>query len=183
MITVTERQSARAPEVGFVELLKAVAEVERVEEVDFITSHPKNTSRELFRLMAGSSKIKKHIHLPFQSGSNRILGLMNRGYTREDYLRLSRDYKEITGGSLSTDVIVGYPTESRDDFLQTKDILEEVGFDYAYIFKYSPRPNTRAAALRDDVTKEEKERRHKVLLELQKKISKRSQSHTSQGHM
>ncbi|HEC70042.1 MAG TPA: radical SAM protein, partial [Candidatus Omnitrophica bacterium] len=136
-----------------------------------VTSHPKNTSRQLLELMAKSKKIKKHLHLPFQSGSNRILKLMNRGYTKEDYLNLVKDYKEIVGGTLSTDVIVGFPTETEEDFSETKDVLERVRFKYAYIFKYSPRPNTLALKLEDDVPLKEKERRHKILLDLQKKIS------------
>lgn len=157
--------------VSFVNLLKMVEELEGVEEIDFITSHPKNTSLELFNLMACSSKFRKHLHLPFQSGSNRILELMNRGYTKEAYLRLTDNYKNIVDGTLSTDVIVGYPQETEEDFLETKDVLERVKFKFAYIFKYSPRPNTKASKLTDDVPKEVKERRHKVLLDLQKEIS------------
>ena len=157
--------------VNFVDLLRMVGEVEGLEEIDFVTSHPKNTSPELFELMAKSNKIKKHLHLPFQSGSDRILRLMNRGYTKNDYLKLVSSYKEIVGGTLSTDVIVGFPTETEEDFLQTKEVLEKVRFKYAYIFKYSPRPRTKAQLLGDDVEKREKERRHRILLELQKKIS------------
>jgi len=157
--------------IDFVELLKKVAKVEGIEEINFVTSHPKNTSKELFTLMVKSSKIRKHLHLPFQSGSNRILKLMKRGYTREKFLQLSGDYKKITGGTLSTDVITGFPGESEADFIQTKEILEKAEFRYAYIFKYSPRPGTEAAKLKDDVPKAIKERRHKVLLDLQKDIS------------
>ena len=155
----------------FVELLRMVAGVEGLEEIDFISANPKNTSKELFELMAQRTNIKKHLHLPFQSGSNRILKLMNRGYSREDYLGLVDCYKEIVGGILSTDVIVGFPTESEDDFLQTKDIIERVGFRHAYIFKYSLRPGTVAAKLEDDVPQDVKERRHQTILSLQKKIS------------
>ena len=157
--------------IDFVELLRMIEKIEGVEEIDFVTSHPKNTSPELFELMAKSNKIKKHLHLPFQSGSDRILRLMNRGYTKNDYLKLVSSYKEIVGGTLSTDVIVGFPTETEEDFLQTKEVLEKVRFKYAYIFKYSPRPRTKAQLLGDDVEKREKERRHRILLELQKKIS------------
>ncbi|RKY27977.1 MAG: tRNA (N6-isopentenyl adenosine(37)-C2)-methylthiotransferase MiaB [Candidatus Omnitrophota bacterium] len=157
--------------IDFVELLRMIEKIEGIEEMDFVTSHPKNTSRQLLELMAKSKKIKKHLHLPFQSGSNRILKLMNRGYTKEDYLNLVKDYKEIVGGTLSTDVIVGFPTETEEDFSETKDVLERVRFKYAYIFKYSPRPNTLALKLEDDVPLKEKERRHKILLDLQKKIS------------
>jgi len=156
---------------SFIDLLKKIEEVKGVEEISFVTSHPKNTSVELFKLMAESNKIKKQLHLPFQAGSNRILKLMNRGYTREKYLQLADDYKRITKGVLGTDVIVGFPTESEEDFLQTKDILEKVRFNYAYIFKYSPRPHTKALELKDDVLAKDKAKRHKILLDLQKKIS------------
>ncbi len=156
----------------FVKLLEKITKIEGLKEIDFVTSHPKNTSKELFYLMASSPKIRKHLHLPFQSGSNRILALMNRGYTREFYLNLVKDYKKIVKGSLSTDVIVGFPYEDEEDFNFTKQILEEVRFRYAYIFKYSPRPNTKAYLLGDNIPKREKERRHAILLTLQKEISK-----------
>ena len=122
--------------------------------------------------MAKSSKISKNLHLPFQSGSNRILKLMNRGYTREKYLELVSDYKNIVGGMLSTDVIIGFPTETEEDFEQTKDIIEQVRFRCSYIFKYSPRLKAKSANIKDDVPSEDKSRRHKILLDLQKKISK-----------
>jgi len=125
----------------------------------------------LFTFIASSSKIKKHLHLPFQSGSNRILKLMKRGYTREKYLKLIDSYKKIVGGTVSTDVIVGFPTESDDDFNQTKDILERVRFSHAFIFKYSPRSAAKSFNLVDDVPKEIKIKHHKILLDLQKKIS------------
>ncbi|UCC95951.1 MAG: tRNA (N6-isopentenyl adenosine(37)-C2)-methylthiotransferase MiaB, partial [Candidatus Omnitrophota bacterium] len=157
--------------VTFVDLLKMVEKVEAVGEISFITSQPRNVPAELFEVMASSSKITKHLHLPFQSGSNRILKMMNRGYTKEKYLQLAKDYKRIVKGSLSTDVIVGFPTETKEDFAETKDILERVEFRYAYIFKYSPRPGTGACKLADNVSREIKEKRHKILLDLQKKIS------------
>jgi tRNA-2-methylthio-N6-dimethylallyladenosine synthase len=121
--------------------------------------------------MAKSKKIKKYLHLPFQAGSDRILRLMHRGYTKKEYLALVDDYKKIVGGTIGTDIIVGFPTETEEDFLHTKDILEKVRFMGAYIFKYSPRPGTHAQKLKDDVPREVKEKRHAVLLELQKKIS------------
>jgi tRNA-2-methylthio-N6-dimethylallyladenosine synthase len=140
--------------------------------LDFVTSHPKNTSRELFELMAESDKIKKHLHLPFQSGSNQILKLMGRVYTREDYIELASEYKKITNGTLGTDIIIGFPSETEADFLQTKDLVETVKFKYAFIFKYSPRLKTKAAEMADDVPEKVKSRRHKELLDLQKKISR-----------
>lgn len=163
--------SPQKNEVSFVDLLARVEEIEGLESLDFITSQPRNTSKELFTLIAKSPKIRKHLHLPFQSGSNRILELMNRGYTKEEYLRLVDDYRKIVGGTLSTDVIVGFPAESDEDFNQTKDILEKVKFSHAFIFKYSPRSLAKSVDMTDDVAKEVKVKRHKILLDLQKKIS------------
>ncbi|MFH1503877.1 MAG: tRNA (N6-isopentenyl adenosine(37)-C2)-methylthiotransferase MiaB [Candidatus Omnitrophota bacterium] len=168
---VINPKSEKRKTIDFIDLLREVDKIDRVEEVGFVTSHPRNTSIELFELMAKSQKIKKQLHLPFQSGSNRILKMMNRGYTREKYLQLADDYKKITKGVLGADVIVGFPGETEEDFLRTKDILEKVKFNYAYIFKYSPRPHTKALELEDDVSQKEKERRHKILLDLQKRIS------------
>lgn len=159
-------------DVDFVWLLKMVSEIEGVEEIDFVTSHPKNTSLELFELMAADPKIKKILHLPFQSGSDKILTAMNRGYTRDFYLKLAADYRRITGGKLGTDVIVGFPGETDEDFQATYDLIEQVGFEYSYLFMYSPRPHSTALNLTDDVPKEVKEKRHAKLLELQKKIAK-----------
>ncbi len=157
---------------SFVDLLKMVDEIDGVEAIDFLTPHPKNTSKELFKLMAKSKKIIKYIHLPYQSGSDKILKLMHRGYTRTEYLDLIEDYKTIVGGAIGTDIIVGFPTETDKDFKQTKEVLEKVRFMGAYIFKYSTRPGTAAAKLKDDVGQKVKEKRHNILLELQREISR-----------
>jgi tRNA-2-methylthio-N6-dimethylallyladenosine synthase len=157
--------------INFVELLRKIDKIEGLEELDFVTSHPKNTSQELFRVMAESDKIKNHLHLPFQSGSNRILKLMGRGYTREKYIELANQYKKITKGTLGSDIIIGFPTETEEDFNQTRDLVEKVRFKYAFIFKYSPRLKTKAAEMADNVPEKVKSRRHKELLDLQKEIS------------
>ena len=157
--------------ITFPQLLKSVAQIEGVKELNFITSQPRNTGKELFRIMADFPNIKKHLHLPFQSGSNRILKLMKRGYSREDYLQLTEDYRKIVGGTLSTDIIVGFPTENEKDFQQTYKILEKVRFKNAYIFKYSIRLKAASRKMSDDVTDEEKAKRHKILLDLQKTIA------------
>jgi len=157
--------------VSFVDLLRMVAGVPGLADLDFITAQPKNTSFDLLYFMAESDRVKKHLHLPFQSGSNRILELMSRGYSREDYLTLVQNYKKIVKGTLSTDVIVGFPSESEEDFKQTKDMLEKVKFSHAFIFKYSPRKPAKSFELADDVPKDVKIKRHKILLDLQKKIS------------
>jgi tRNA-2-methylthio-N6-dimethylallyladenosine synthase len=176
---LTGRQASSSPDVtkiNFIELLNMVNNIKDLKEFDFITSHPKDTNTELFKAMAGLDKLKKCLHLPVQSGSNRILQMMNRGYTRELYLDLIQNYRKIVkGGLLSTDVIVGFPTETVEDFHETFDLVKESRFNSAYIFKYSHRPGTQAADLLDDVLREEKERRHKLILDLQKEISKKIQ--------
>ena len=159
---------------NFVELTELVNSVKRLKEFSFITSHPKDTSLELFKAMAELEKLKKHLHLPVQSGADRILKLMQRGYTRKFYLDLADNYRKIVKPAvLTTDIIVGFPSEKEEDFRDTYNLLKEVEFDAAYIFKYSPRPHTQAENLADDVSKQEKERRHQLILKLQKSISNR----------
>jgi tRNA-2-methylthio-N6-dimethylallyladenosine synthase len=160
-------------DTGFVKLLERVNSLAGLKEFGFITSHPKDAGSELFRAMAACAKLKKYLHLPVQSGSDRVLKLMNRGYTAKFYLELADNYRKIVKGSqLTTDIILGFPTETKQDFKDTYGLVKAVEFDAAYIFKYSPRPHTAALKLGDDVPKEEKERRHALILELQKKISK-----------
>jgi len=166
----------RENNVSFIKLLELVNQISGLEEFSFITSHPKDTTFDLFRAMANLKKLKKYLHLPVQSGSDRILKLMNRGYTRKFYLDLIDDYRKIVkDATLTTDIIVGFPTETETDFLKTFDLVKDIEFDAAYIFKYSPRPHTEAERLLDDVDKKEKERRHALILELQKEISRRRQ--------
>jgi tRNA-2-methylthio-N6-dimethylallyladenosine synthase len=122
--------------------------------------------------MEDAQKLKKYLHLPLQSGSDRILTLMNRGYTRKFYLDLVDNYRKIVKDAvLTTDVIVGFPTETEEDFQNTYNLVKNIQFDAAYIFKYSPRPHTEAEKLPDDVARKEKEQRHKIILDLQKGIS------------
>jgi len=163
----------RYEQTDFIKLLERVDLVRGVKEFNFVTSHPKDTSLELFKAMAGLQKLNKYLHLPVQSGSDRILKLMNRGYTCVNYLELVEIYRKIVeDGLLSTDIILGFPTEKEDDFQNTFNLLKRVQFDSAYIFKYSPRPGTKALDLADDVSKAEKERRHALALELQREISR-----------
>ena len=160
--------------IDFVKLLELINKIEGLRQFSFITSHPKDVPAELFKAMASLEKIKKYLHLPVQSGSDRILQLMNRGYTPGFYSDLIQDYrKTVKGGVLTTDVIVGFPSETEKDFQNTCNLVKEAEFDSAYIFKYSPRPHTKAESFSDDVPKEEKERRHQLVLNLQKEISKR----------
>jgi tRNA-2-methylthio-N6-dimethylallyladenosine synthase len=164
-------------QVDFVILLKHVSELEGLKSLSFVTSHPKDTKRDLFELMARQPVIKCYLHLPVQSGSDRILSGMNRGYTAAHYRAIIEDYRSLVyNGLVSTDVIVGFPGETDADFEATRTLMQEVRFDSAYIFKYSPRPHTAALNLKDDVPDKIKKERHAVLLELQRKISKENKS-------
>ncbi len=160
-------------DVDFVELLKQINAIKGLDELSFFTSHPKDTSVKLFEAMRDLEKVKKHLHLPIQSGSDRILKLMNRNYNRNFYLDLVDKYRKIVkGGILSTDIIVGFSAETEEDFKDTYDLVKKVKFNSAYIFKYSPRAYTEAAKFADSISKEEKEKRHAAILDLQRKISK-----------
>ena len=162
-------------DANFARLIGLVNEAKGLKDFSFVTSHPKDTSIELFKVMASLGKLKKYLHLPAQSGSDRILKLMNRGYTQKFYLDLADNYRKIVkGGALSTDIIVGFPTESREDFKETYNLVKDIRFNSAYIFKYSVRPHTQASNIPDDVAREEKEKRHKTILDLQKEISKKN---------
>lgn len=163
-------------EVDFAGLLKKVGAIVGVKKFSFITSHPKDTSVELFEVMRDLGSLKKYLHLPVQAGSDKILKLMNRGYTRKIYLDLINNYRKIVPGAvLTSDIIVGFPGETKEDFCQTYELVRSADFDAAFIFKYSPRPFTEAARFIDDVPREEKERRHQLILDLQKSISKKKE--------
>ena len=159
--------------VDFVNLLDIVSDINGIKDLGFVTSHPKDINFELFDLMAQKKNIRRYLHLPVQSGSNRVLKLMNRKYTRERYFEIIRQYrKSLPGGILATDVIVGFPGETEGNFKDTVDLMKKVKFNFAYIFKYSLRPHTRAEKMVDSVSPETKAKRHKILLDLQRKISK-----------
>ncbi len=159
--------------VDFPELLRKIDKtVGNKIKIDFVTSHPKDAKTDLFKTMASLDSIAKFLHLPLQSGSNKILKKMNRGYTLEKYKKLAKEYRKLVKKSLfSTDFIVGFPGETEKDFKNTLKALKDIQFDAAYIFKYSSRPFTKANEFKDDVPEEEKERRHAMLLEAQRKIS------------
>lgn len=160
-------------DTSFAKLLYEIDRVPGNERVRFMTSHPKDLSDELIFAMRDSSKVCEHLHLPFQAGSTRILKEMNRKYTKEDYLNLVSKVKEnIPGISLTTDIIVGFPGETEEDFLDTLDILEKVRFDSAYTFLYSKRTGTPAAKMEEQVPEEVKKERFQRLLEVQNRISK-----------
>jgi tRNA-2-methylthio-N6-dimethylallyladenosine synthase len=164
--------SYRDGESDFADLMQAVAAVNPGIRVRFTTSHPQDMSDKLIETIAATGNICKYIHLPVQSGSNRILALMNRSYTVEHYLALvEKIRKAIPGVSLSTDIISGFPTETLDDHRATMSLLKEVQFDGAYTFKYSPRENTRAWQMIDDVSEDEKGSRVNEIATLQHEIS------------
>ena len=141
-------------------------------KVNFLTSHPKDASVELFKAIRDLKSVSKILHLPIQSGSDKILKRMNRKYTVAKYKKLVKGFRDIVkNGKVSSDIIVGFPGETQKDFNDTLSIVKELQFDAAYIFKYSPRSITKAGKFRDDVSLEEKEKRHALLLELQRNIS------------
>ncbi|MGA3285832.1 MAG: tRNA (N6-isopentenyl adenosine(37)-C2)-methylthiotransferase MiaB [Bacteroidota bacterium] len=158
----------------FPDLLAAVADVDQSVRIRFMTSHPQDMSDKLITTIASRSNICHYIHLPVQSGSNRILELMNRIYTVDHYLTLVRKIKEaIPDISLSTDILTGFPTETEEDHKQTIDLVQAVEYDGAYTFKYSPRENTKAWSMSDDVPEEVKNRRLSEVIDIQRNISLR----------
>ncbi len=161
-------------DINFPKLIKKVADTVPNIRIRFTTSHPKDISDELIEIIAATPNICNHIHLPFQSGSNKILEKMNRKYTREKYLeRIEKIKNTIPGCGLSTDVFSGFSGETEEDFLETIDLLETVKFDSAFMFKYSEREGTYASKhFEDDVPEEEKINRLNRMIEIQNKISK-----------
>jgi len=159
-------------ELNFSNLLERINEVEGVERIRFTTSHPRDLSDELIQAYSRLSKLCEHIHLPFQSGSNKILKAMHRGYTRESYLeKIDRLRETCPSIALTADVIVGFPGEGDEDFRQTLDLVEKVRFDDLFSFKYSPRKGTRAAQFEDKVEERVKQERLSILQEIQKRMT------------
>ena len=158
---------------GFPELLENVALIDPLLRVRFSTSHPKDISDELLHTIARNNNICKHIHLPAQSGSSRILKLMNREYTREWYMdRVNAIHSIIPDCSLSTDMITGFCTETEEDHKESLSLMEWTGFDFAYMFKYSERPGTKAARkYKDDIAESVKAERLREMISLQNKLS------------
>ena len=141
--------------MSFAALLRKAAEIPGIRRIRFMTSHPKDLSEELIRAMAETPKVCPHLHLPLQSGSTRILEKMNRRYTKEQYLELvGRLRKAMPDISLTTDIIVGFPGETEEDFLETLDVVEKVRFDSAFTFLYSRRTGTPAASMEDQIPEE-----------------------------
>jgi len=158
--------------LNFAGLIRRINDIDGDFLIRFMTSHPKDASIELFSAMAESEKAARHIHLPFQAGNDRILKLMNRGYTRAGYLEKISAARELMPDIVITsDVIVGFPGETDEEFEDTLQLVEEARFDAMFTFIYSKRPGTPAAKLPDTVTREEKQIRFDRLLELQNRIS------------
>jgi tRNA-2-methylthio-N6-dimethylallyladenosine synthase len=159
-------------QVNFTKLLAQINALSGLKEFDFFTSHPKDADIDFFKAIRDLDKLVKRLHLPLQSGSDKILKLMNRGYKVKDYLALIDSYRKIVkGGRLTTDIIVGFPTETDVEFNQTCALLKKARFNAAYIFKYSSRPGTEAAKIIDQPKQSELEKRHKKILDLQRGIS------------
>ncbi len=158
--------------VTFAELLRQVDQIEGLERIRFMTSHPKDLSDELIRAMAESKKVCRHLHLPVQSGSSRILKEMNRRYTKEQYLELvERIRRAMPDISLTTDIIVGFPGETEEDFLETMDVVEQVRYDSAFTFIYSKRTGTPAAKMENQVPEDVVKDRFDRLLKRIQEIS------------
>lgn len=156
----------------FADLLASCAQVDRSMRIRFTTSHPQDLSDKLLYTIAEHPNICNYIHLPVQSGSNRILDLMNRTYTIEHYLELvTKARRIIPGVSFSTDIISGFPTEAFEDHVMTLDVMRAVRYDGAFMFKYSPREGTKAFKMTDDVSEETKTKRLQEIINLQQQIS------------
>ncbi len=162
--------------IGFSELLEKVALFNKNMRVRFSTSHPKDMSDEVLYTMSRHANICKHIHLPAQSGSSRILDLMNRKYDRQWYMgRIEAIRRILPECSVSTDMITGFCTETEEDHSESLSLMKEVGYDFAYMFKYSERPNTKAARkYKDDVPEDIKTRRLNEIIKLQNRMSEAS---------
>lgn len=173
-----DTDSSETAEMTFAQLLQEVEKIDGLERIRFMTSHPKDLSDDLIAVMRDSKKICRHLHLPLQSGSSRILKQMNRHYTKEQYLALAGKIRqEIPDISLTTDIIVGFPGETEEDFQETLDVVRQVQFDSAFTFIYSKRTGTPAASMEDQVPEavvhERFDRLLKVVQEIAVKMSGR----------
>jgi len=156
----------------FADLLVSLDNVSSIERIRYMTSHPRDFNERLIQTIARTKKTCEHFHLPVQSGSNRILQKMNRGYTREHYLHLVSLIRQyIPQATITTDIMVGFPGETEDDFMDTVDLVEQVRFDSAYTFIYNARPGTPAAKMPEQVPEEIKRQRIQKLIKLQNSIS------------
>jgi tRNA-2-methylthio-N6-dimethylallyladenosine synthase len=159
----------------FVQLLEAVNEIEGLERLRFTSPHPIGFREDLIEAISRLPKLAEHVHLPLQSGSNRILKAMHRTYTAEKYVDLVRRIRHAREGiAITTDIIVGFPGETDDDYKRTRDLVEELQFDNAFVFRYSPRRDTLAAEMRDQIDERIKEERNQDLLQIVNESTRRS---------
>ena len=166
----------------FAELLREINKIEGLERIRFMTSHPKDLSDELIEVMGRSKKICKHLHLPLQSGSSRILKIMNRRYDKEHYLELVDKIRAaVPDIALTTDIIVGFPGETEEDFEETMDVVRKVRYDSAFTFIYSKRTGTPAASMEEQVPEDViKARFDRLLKEVQKISAEKAEALTGQ---
>jgi tRNA-2-methylthio-N6-dimethylallyladenosine synthase len=158
---------------SFAELLAAVGEVPGIRRVRFTTSHPRDFTQDIVEAIDAVPTLCDHVHLPVQSGSSRVLHLMAREYTREQYLERIAWIKGARRAiSMTTDIIAGFPGETEQDFEETIDLLQSVQYDGVFAFKYSPRPNTPAISMPDSIPDEEKSKRLQILLDRQREIQR-----------
>jgi tRNA-2-methylthio-N6-dimethylallyladenosine synthase len=161
-------------QTDFSQLLRAVDAIEGIERIRFTSPHPKDFRREVIEAMAECDAVCEHAHLPLQSGSTRILKAMRRTYSRERYVKLAHEMRAaIPDLALGTDIIVGFPGETEDDFRETLEVVEEVGFDSAFTFVYSPRHGTEAASMPDQVGEDVKRERIERLVEVVQRVAAR----------
>jgi tRNA-2-methylthio-N6-dimethylallyladenosine synthase len=150
-------------------LLEEIASIPGLKRIRYTSPHPQDITSELLKVMADHPVICNSVHLPLQAGSNRILKRMNRTYSKEHFIGLAHEIREILpGGGISTDIIVGFPGESEEDFQETLEVMERVQFDSAFTFKYSPRPYTKAEQYSGQVPEDIKQERLQRVIELQK---------------
>ncbi len=169
--TVNSYRDPSPRQLGFVDLLREVAAVEGIRRVRFTTSHPNDFDRQIVEAIDSTPALCEHVHLPVQSGSTRVLRAMRRTYTREEYLeKISWIHSARRPISVTTDIIVGFPSETEQDFADTITLLDAVGYDGVFSFIYSPRPNTTAASMPDRIPEPEKSRRLAILQERQRQI-------------
>jgi tRNA-2-methylthio-N6-dimethylallyladenosine synthase len=159
-------------EIRFADLINAVDQIPGVERIRFLTSHPRDMGEDVIKAVAAGERLCEHFHLPVQAGSDRVIKAMNRGYSRDGYLRLIESVRRhLPAASVTTDIIVGFPGETDADFADTLSLVESVRYDAAYTFVYSPRSGTPAASMDGQVPAPVKKERLKALMELQNKIS------------
>src|SRR5205814_4355749 len=162
----------------FVQLLEALHKIDGLKRLRFTSPHPIGFRDDLVNVFAGLSNLAEHVHLPLQSGSNKILQAMHRTYTAEKYVDLVRRLRQARDGiAITTDIIVGFPDETEEDYKQTRDLVEEIQFDNAFVFRYSPRSHTPAAEMPDQIDDQIKEERNQDLLRVVNESTHRSGEH------